>query len=191
MYSRTPYLFSNWRDYLPVATTGILPSQAISEAVGAGHIFAPIPITTDQIQPSSIDLRLGAVAYRVRASFLPKPGSTILEKLDQSQLYELDLSQSRVLERGCAYIVPLMEELRLPAGYAGKANPKSSTGRIDVFTRLITDFGGDFETVPDGYKGKLYTEIVPRTFSIVVRAGDRLNQLPEAWQTPAGKHCAK
>ena len=177
MYARTPYLFSNWRDYVPAATTGILPSQGIREAVAAGHIVASELITDNQIQPSSLDLRIGPVAYRVRASFLPKPGSTILEKLAESQLYELDLSRPCVLERGCAYIVPLMEQLSLPMGYSGRANPKSSTGRIDVFTRLITEFGGDFETVPDGYKGRLYTEIVPRTFSIKVRQGDRLNQL--------------
>ncbi len=177
MYSRTPYLFSNWRDYLSAATTGILPSQALREAVAAGHVISSSPISDEQIQPSSLDLRLGPVAHRIRASFLPKPGSTIIEKLTESKLYDLDLSRPCVLERGCVYIAPLMEELRLPASYSGKANPKSSTGRIDVFTRLITEFGGDFETVPDGYKGRLYTEIVPRTFSIVVRQGDRLNQL--------------
>jgi len=117
------------------------------------------------------------VAYRVRASFLSSRNARVIDKLDEFHLYKLDLTKPTVLERGCEYIVPLMEEMNLPADISGKANPKRTTGRLDVFTRLITDYGSEFERVPAGYKGKLYTEIVPRTFSIVVEQGVRLNQL--------------
>lgn len=157
-------------------TTGVLPCQSLQELIRLGKISAGIPILPEQIQPSSLDLRLGPIAYRVRASFLSS-GSWVSEKLRAFALHELDLHETAVLERGCTYIVPLMEELNLPANYWAKANPKSSTGRIDVFTRLITDFGGEFERVRAGYTGKLYLEIVPRTFSIRVRQGNRLNQL--------------
>jgi dCTP deaminase len=165
-------------------TTGILPSQSIEELIQSGHISAASPISEDQVQPSSLDLRLGPVAYRVRASFLSSKNSTVLEKLEEYKLYEVDLGQPAVLERGCVYIAPLLEELKLPAGISGKANPKSTTGRLDIFTRLITDFGSEFERVPAGYKGKLYTEIVPRTFSVVARQGTRLNQLRFRRGTP-------
>ena len=165
-------------------TTGILPSQNIEELIQAGHIFASSPISADQIQPSSLDLRLGTVAYRVRASFLSSRNSTVLDKLEEYKLYEVDLTRPAVLERGCVYIAPLLEELKLPAGISGKANPKSTTGRLDIFTRLITDFGSEFERVPAGYKGKLYTEIVPRTFSVAAREGTRLNQLRFRRGTP-------
>ncbi|MCU1259817.1 MAG: 2-deoxycytidine 5-triphosphate deaminase [Bryobacterales bacterium] len=157
--------------------TGILPSQKLEELVAAGHISAATPVLAEQIQPSSIDLRLGAVAYRVRASFLPGENSTVARKLSDHKLHELDLSRPAVLEKGCVYIVPLQEELSLPPQISGKVNPKSSTGRLDIFTRLITDYGRQFEFVPAGYKGKLYAEIVPRTFSVLVREGARLSQL--------------
>ena len=158
-------------------TTGILPSQNIKELIETGYIHAETPVTSDQIQPASIDLRLGAVAYRVRASFLPGNNATVSKKVDELRMHEIDLSKPSVLEKGCVYIVPLMEELALPSKISGKANPKSTTGRLDVFTRLITDYGTEFDRVKAGYKGKLYIEIVPRTFSILVHKGTKLNQL--------------
>ena len=163
----------------PEATpaSGVLPSQALEKMVALGQIRSQTPITADQIQPSSIDLRLGSEAFRVRASFLASGNDTITGKLEQYRLHTLDLTRPAVLEKGCVYIIPLQEELALPADICGKANPKSSTGRLDIFTRLITDEGRQFEIVPAGYKGRLYAEVVPRTFSVVVRAGERLSQL--------------
>lgn len=156
---------------------GVLPSQFLEQMVAAGAIRARNPILPEQIQPSSIDLRLGAEAYRVRASFLAAGAATVTSKLEQYQLHTLDLTRPAVLEKGCVYIVPLQEELALPGNISGKANPKSSTGRLDVFTRLITDEGRQFEIVPAGYRGRLFAEVVPRTFSVVVRQGERLSQL--------------
>ncbi|HKW99084.1 MAG TPA: 2'-deoxycytidine 5'-triphosphate deaminase [Bryobacteraceae bacterium] len=177
MTGTTPLLFNELKENPASYTTGILPSQTIEELIAAGHVTANPAIAADQIQPSSLDLRIGPVAYRVRASFLSSRNARVIDKLEEFHLYKLDLAKPAVLERGCAYVVPLMEELNLPADISGKANPKSTTGRLDVFTRLITDFGSEFERVPEGYKGKLYTEIVPRTFSITVEQGARLNQL--------------
>ncbi len=156
---------------------GVLPSQALEALVASGGIRARSPVLSEQIQPSSIDLRLGNEAYRVRASFLANGTATVTSKLEQYRLHTIDLTRPAVLEKGCVYIVPLQEELALPPDISGKANPKSSTGRLDIFTRLITDEGRKFEIVPAGYKGRLYAEIVPRTFSIVVRQGERLSQL--------------
>src|SRR5580700_7334796 len=156
---------------------GVLPSQALEQMIGSGGIRARTPILPEQVQPSSLDLRLGAEAYRVRASFLAAGSATVTSKLEQYRLHTLDLTRPAVLEKGCVYVVPLQEELALPEDVSGKANPKSSTGRLDVFTRLITDEGRQFEIVPAGYKGRLYAEVVPRTFSIVVRQGERLSQL--------------
>ncbi len=156
---------------------GVLPSQAIEKMVSGGQIKSRTPVLPDQIQPSSIDLRLGAEAFRVRASFLANGAVTITGKLEQYRLHTLDLTRPAVLEKGCVYIVPLQEELALPDHISGKANPKSSTGRLDIFTRLITDEGRQFEMVPAGYYGRLYAEVVPRTFSVVVRQGERLSQL--------------
>ena len=119
------------------------------------------PIQEHQFQPASIDLRLGQVAYRVQASFLPGASSTVEAKLGHLKMSQVDLARPAVFERGCVYVVPLMEELYLPADVSAKANPKSTTGRLDIFTRLITDYGTEFERVPKGYKGKLYVEIVP------------------------------
>jgi dCTP deaminase len=177
MTGSTPLLFSELREHLPTYTTGILPSQAIEELIAAGHITADPAVAPEQIQPSSLDLRLGPVAYRIRASFLSSRNARVIDKLHENHLYKIDLTRPAVLERGCVYMAPLIEELNLPADISGKANPKSTTGRLDVFTRLITDYGSEFERVPAGYKGKLYTEIVPRTFSIVAEQGVRLNQL--------------
>jgi dCTP deaminase len=156
---------------------GVLPSQALERLVAQSAIKARTPVTAEQIQPSSIDLRLGHEAHRVRASFLAHPPATISSKLEEYRLHTLSLESSAVFEKGCVYIVPLQEELALPAGISGKANPKSSTGRLDIFTRLITDEGRQFEVVPEGYKGRLFAEVVPQTFSIVVHKGDRLSQL--------------
>lgn len=158
-------------------TTGILPSQQIERLIQKKAISAKLPIGPAQIQPASIDLRLGPAAYRVRASFLPGKNSPVSRKIDGLGMHEIDLTRPAVLEKGCVYIVPLLEELNLPRQISGKANPKSTTGRLDIFTRLITDGGAEFERVPPGYKGKLYLEIVPRTFSILVEQGISLNQL--------------
>jgi len=161
--------------------TGIIPSQSIAALICSGHISASTPIAPDQIQPASLDLRLGALAYRVRASFLPNGTSTVARRLRDMELHDeafpLDLSSPLVLERDHVYLVQLMESLNLPAEVSGKANPKSTTGRLDVFTRLITDYATQFERVSPGYKGPLYVEIIPRTFSLIVRAGSKLNQL--------------
>ncbi len=165
------------RTHERVFTTGILPSQMLEDLIAARHISAVSPILPEQIQPSSVDLRLGPAAYRVRASFLPGEKTTVARKLNDHKLHELDLTRPAVLEKGCVYIVPLQEELNLPSAISGKVNPKSSTGRLDIFTRLITDYGRQFEFVPPGYRGRLYAEIVPRTFSVVVREGARLSQL--------------
>lgn len=156
---------------------GVLPAQSLEALIAAGAVRARLPISAEQIQPSSLDLRLGGQAYRVRASFLATGSATVTTKIDQHRLHTLDLRTSAVLEKGCVYIIPLQEELNLPPGISGKANPKSSTGRLDIFTRLITDEGRQFEIVPPGYRGRLFAEVVPRTFSIVVRQGDRLSQL--------------
>jgi dCTP deaminase len=156
---------------------GVLPSQALEKMIATGVIRARMPILPEQVQPSSIDLRLGTEAYRVRASFLAAGSATVTSKLEQYRLHTLDLTRPAVLEKGCVYIVPLQEELSLPASISGKANPKSSTGRLDIFTRLITDEGRQFEIVPAGYRGRLFAEVVPRTFSVVVRQGERLSQL--------------
>ena len=165
------------RDALPAVSTGVLPYQRIRALVRDGRITAAEPVADDQVQPASLDLRLGAVAYRLQASFLSGRHSTVARKLDALSMAELDLSSPTVLEKGCVYLAPLLESLRLPRGVSAKANPKSTTGRLDVFTRLITDYGSEFERVPDGYSGPLFAEIVPRTFSVIVQRGVRLSQL--------------
>ena len=157
--------------------TGILPAQEIRAMIRAREIVAMAEIGEDQVQPASLDLRLGRVAYRVRASFLPGPGATVRDRLDAFGMHEIDLAAGAVLEKGCVYIVPLMESVALKARVSALANPKSSIGRLDVFTRLITDHSAVFDQVSAGYKGPLFAEISPRTFSIVVRQGSRLNQL--------------
>lgn len=164
-------------DKSTLRNTGILGSQTIREWVGAGRIESETPVEERQIQPASIDLRLGSVAYRVRASFLPGRAASVMDKLSRFEMHRIDLTKDAVLEKGCVYIVPLQEHVRLPAGVSGTANPKSSTGRLDVFTRLITDYTTEFESVAPGYRGPLYAEISPRTFSILVRQGSCLNQL--------------
>lgn len=156
---------------------GILPAQAIRGLVESGAILPADPLAPSQIQPASLDLRLGDIAYRVRASFLPGPGATIGQRLRDLQLHVFDLSDGAVLETGCVYVVPLLESLALPDHIAAAANPKSSTGRLDVFTRVIADSVDAFDTIPAGYKGRLYAEICPQTFPVVVRRGSFLSQL--------------
>jgi len=158
-------------------TTGILPSQTIQELIDGGRVAGSPPITPEQIQPASLDLRLGDIAHRVRASFLPGPNSTVEAKINDLRMTRVDLTSASVFEKDCVYIVPLLEEVHLPDNISGKANPKSTTGRLDVFTRLITDYGVEFDRVPAGYKGKLYAEIVSRTFTVRIRAGMKLSQL--------------
>jgi dCTP deaminase len=180
MNSNIAGLFPELEKDLPaIHTAGILPSQRIEKLIRSGAISAPTntPISADQIQPASIDLRLGSIAYRVRASFLPGEHTKVSTRVEELRMHEIDLSRPAVLERGCVYIVPLLEELHLPPEISGKANPKSTTGRLDVFTRLITDYGTEFERIQAKYRGRLYLEIVPRTFSIVVHEGTKLNQL--------------
>lgn len=157
---------------------GILPSQDLeSLARAATQIRASKPIQSDQIQPASLDLRLGPVAYRVRASFLPGKNATVKERLQDLTMHEMDISGGAVLERGCVYIVPLLESLELGPRTSAMGNPKSSIGRLDVFTRLITDYGTEFDRVREQYAGPLYAEVSPRTFSVLVREGSRLSQL--------------
>src|SRR5579859_822119 len=165
--------------------TGILPYQAINAMRRGGEILADADILPEQLQPASIDLRLGAVAYRVRASFLPGPEATVFEKIQQLDGYAIDLTGGAVLEKGCVYVVPLLESLALGDQVAGFANPKSSTGRLDILTRLITDRTAAFDRAERGYHGPLYVEIAPRTFSVVVRTGSRLNQLRFRRGSPA------
>jgi dCTP deaminase len=153
-----------------------LPSQTIEALIAEGAVSADSPFLADQVQPASLDLRLGAVAWRVRASFLPGPGRRVIERMGAVAMHRLDLSAGAVLERGCVYIVEVQERLKLPRAVSGRANPKSSTGRVDVFVRLLTD-GGRFDDVAEGYEGPLYAEIAPQTFSVLVRTGTRLNQL--------------
>ncbi len=157
--------------------TGILPSQEIRELIANGKIRCATEIPDDQIQPASMDLRLGTTAYRVQASFLPGRSAPLRSKIQELQIAEYDLTRPTLLETNAVYVVPLLESLVLPHDISGKANPKSTTGRLDIFTRLITDGGLEFEHVLKGYAGDLYVEIVPRTFPIVVRTGTKLNQL--------------
>ncbi len=156
---------------------GILPDRMIAALAADGGIRAHYPFAPGQIQPASLDLRLGAIAYRVRASFLPGPGTTVAERIVELKLHEFSLAGGAVLETGCVYIVPLIERLGLPADIAAASNPKSSTGRLDVFTRVIADETRGFDRVAAGYSGPLYAEISPKTFPILVREGTRLSQL--------------
>jgi dCTP deaminase len=161
----------------PGLTPGVLPSQKLREAVAAGYITAPDGLSDAQVQPSSIDLRLGPVAYRVRASFLPRRNCTVKAKLDSFNMHRIELRDGALFERGCIYIVPLKEELALPGTLSGKCNPKSTTGRLDIFTRVITDNGIQFDVIEPGYVGRLYAEVAPRSFGVLVREDTRLTQL--------------
>jgi len=156
---------------------GILPSQAIRALIVSEEVKLAEPLLPNQLQPASLDLRLGNIAYRVRASFLPGRGERVSTKLDDLQLHAISLSQGAVLETGCVYVAPLLESLALPDDLCAATNPKSSTGRLDVFTRVIADGVSAFDTIPAGYKGPLFAEICPQTFSVVVRKGSRLSQI--------------
>ena len=160
-----------------LSRTGVLPSQALRALIAAGELGGSVPIEEAQIQPASLDLRLGEVAYRIRASFLPGTKATVRDKLEGLTFHEIDLTKGAVLEAGCVYLVPLIEQLNLRPTIAAFANPKSSTGRLDVFTRLIADYQESFDYVEEGYRGPLFAEICPRTFSVKVRTGTRLNQI--------------
>ena len=166
---------SNGRE--PTERKGVLPRQALRVLIDQGHISATIEIPDRNIQPASIDLTLGDVAYRLRCSFLPGT-SLVREKLSEYAMDEIDLTgKGAVLEQNRPYLIPLKERLRLPKGIRGRTNPRSSTGRLDVFTRVITDMGGHFDEVRDGYEGELFLEVVPMSFTIKVRTGITLNQL--------------
>lgn len=155
----------------------IWPSQRIEAALADGTITAPRPVEQGQVQPASLDLRLGSRAYRLPASFLPGPGRTVAERLRDLSTHEVDLTSPTVLERNCVHIIPLQEGLRLPKGTDARANPKSSSGRLDIFVRVIVDGGATFDEIPDGYEGPLYAEVVPRSFPVLAVAGSRLAQL--------------
>tara|TARA_B110000091_G_scaffold203066_1_gene236169 strand:+ start:529 stop:1599 length:1071 start_codon:yes stop_codon:yes gene_type:complete len=157
--------------------TGVIPNQQISEMIRSGQINAAQSVIDAQIQPASLDLRLGNVAYRVRASFLTGHSSKVTDRLKEFEMHRVDLTDGAVLEKGCVYVVPLMESLALPEGMNAVANAKSSTGRLDLLTRTITDGGTEFDRIPSGYTGPLYAEICPRSFSVLVRPGMRLNQI--------------
>lgn len=162
---------------LPANANGILPDRMIAAMEESGLILPAFPFVESQIQPASLDLRLGEVAYRVRASFLPGPDVTVAERIDELKLHEVDLSDGAVLETNCVYIVPLLESLALPQSILASANPKSSTGRLDVFTRVIADGTRRFDMIGAGYHGPLYAEISPKTFPVLLRQGSRLSQV--------------
>jgi dCTP deaminase len=162
--------------------TGILPSQKIRQMLDGGEIRPLMrPIEADQLQPASIDLRLGDYAYPIDTSFLPGDGLRVLDKMKQLDErfndFRIDLRNGAVLEKGRIYVVPLQEAINLRGEVAAFANPKSSTGRLDILTRLIADGATAFDQVGEGFKGELYIEVAPRSFSVVVRTGTRLNQL--------------
>lgn len=156
---------------------GILPAQSIETLIATGAITSDTEFDHDQVQPASLDLRLSDQAWRVRASFLPGKRK-VEERIADVAMHAIEITEAGVvLEKGCVYIVRLQERLKLPQGLIARANPKSSTGRVDVFVRLLTDRGASFDDVDEGYDGPLYMEVAPQTFSILVRPGTRLNQL--------------
>jgi len=156
---------------------GVLADHQIRHMMASGGITARLPIAPEQVQPASLDLRLGDVAYRVRASFLAGRNRTVAERLRDFQMHEVALTGGAVLEKGCVYVVPLCESLALPTGMTAAASAKSSIGRLDLLTRIITDRGEEFDRVPEGYHGPLYVEICPRSFSVVAQPGQMLNQI--------------
>lgn len=157
--------------------TGVWSDRAIEAAITDGVIDASEAITAGQIQPASLDLRLGSVAYRVRASFLTGSGRTVADRLTDFTMHTVDLTAGAVLEKGCVYVVPLLEQLDLPQGVSGAASAKSSIGRLDLLTRIITDHGTEFDRIPEGYTGPLYVEICPQSFSVIAKTGQMLNQI--------------
>jgi dCTP deaminase len=157
--------------------TGVLPCQQLADLFETGVISSDAGLLPGQVQPASLDLRLGSVAHRVRASFLAGRGRSVADRLAEFEMHRMDLTPGAVLEKNCVYVVPLMERLALPSGVSAVANAKSSTGRLDLLTRTITDGGVEFDRIPAGYTGPLYAEICPRSFSVLVRPGMRLNQI--------------
>ena len=156
---------------------GVLPSQTISKLISKKIIFADRKIEKNQIQPASLDLRLGQVAWRIRASFLTGKEKNVSDLLDEFKMHQIDLIEGAVLEKGCVYLIPIEENLRLPSDISAIANAKSSTGRLDLLTRIITNKGIEFDRITAGYNGQLFVEICPRSFSVLVRPGMRLNQI--------------
>jgi dCTP deaminase len=171
--------------------TGVLPRQRIRALIRRRMIQAAADIEDSQLQPASLDLRLGTRAYRVPASFLPGKDKTVAQQLAELEVDEINLEPGAVLEKGTVYVVELLEYLNLPESIAALANPKSSTGRLDVFTRLIADNSDVFDSVPGGYQGKIYTEISPCSFSIRVRRGSKLNQIRFRRRNPAQSETTK
>ncbi|MEO1140574.1 MAG: 2'-deoxycytidine 5'-triphosphate deaminase [Pseudomonadota bacterium] len=157
--------------------TGVLADHQIETMIASGAVSASKPIDPGQVQPASLDLRLGETAYRVRASFLPGNTATVEDRLKTLKMHEIPLHGGAVLEKGCVYVVPLMERLTLPAGMTAAASAKSSIGRLDLMTRIITDQGVEFDRVPEGYDGPLYAELCPQSFSVVAQPGQLLNQI--------------
>jgi dCTP deaminase len=158
-------------------TMGVLPAQALRRLIASGALAGDPAIRDDQLQPASLDLRLGPVAYRVRASFLAGHGQRVQDRLDEFTMHKVNLADGAVLEKNCVYVIPLAERLALPLGVTAVANAKSSSGRLDLLTRTITDGGVEFDRIPSGYTGPLYAEVCPRSFSVLVREGQRLNQI--------------
>ena len=156
---------------------GVLPNQEIEKLIEVGSIISDVPIDPEQIQPASLDLRLSGKAFRIRASFLPGSREKVEDRLKSLKMHEIDLIDGAVLEKGCVYLVPLLEELNLSQDIQAAANAKSSTGRLDLLTRVITNSGEEFDRVSSGYCGNLYAEICPRSFSVLVRQGMKLNQI--------------
>ncbi len=158
-------------------TPGVQSDSQINDLIASGVVAADSPFIPGQVQPASLDLRLGTKAYRVRASFLTGREHDVADRLADLTMHEIDLNQSAVLEKGCVYVVKLLERLKLPKGMSAAASAKSSIGRLDLLTRIITDHGTEFDRVPDGYSGPLYVEICPRSFSVVATTGQMLNQI--------------
>jgi dCTP deaminase len=175
-----PRLFPEEGREVRLRDRGVLPFEHLQELVSSGVVSAPVGFEDDQLQPASIDLRLGRRALQVRASFLPGRSSTVLEAAQDLLIQEIDLEGGAVLQKGAVYIIPVLETLDLRRGATGllaKANPKSTTGRLDVFARLITDYADQFDLIERGYTGPLYAEVSPKTFHVRVQVGTRLNQL--------------
>ena len=158
-------------------TDGVLPAQALRQLIIDGALTSNPAIREDQLQPASLDLRLGPVAYRVRASFLTGHGKTVQDRLGEFTMHKVNLAEGAVLEKNCVYVIPLAESLALPPGITAVANAKSSSGRLDLLTRTITDGGVEFDRIAEAYHGPLYAEVCPRSFSVLVREGQRLNQI--------------
>jgi len=162
---------------IAMTASGVLPAQALRGMIARGEIAADCAVLPEQVQPASLDLRLGRTAFRVRASFLSGSGRRVAERLEEFEMHRMDLADGAVLEKGCVYVVPLAERLALPRDVQAVANAKSSTGRLDLLTRVITDGGTEFDRVGPGYAGPLFAEICPRSFSVLARPGMRLNQI--------------